>query len=368
MKKIAYVGIDYHMNVVTIAVIIEGEKDFYDTIRLKNSDKLIAKYMEKLAHQFTIKACYEASSSGYCFQRKMQAWGHHCDVIAPSLVPKKPGSRRKNDFRDARELAQHYANGLLTVVHPPSEPDEAARCLIRCRQSLKEAEKRVKNQINSLLLSQGLRWPKSKWTLRHRQWLASMQLPHPYLQQVLDEHLALLHYLESRVQHFDNQIEILAQSELYTDSVKKLCTLKGIRTLAAMILIAEITDFRRFASPRALMAFLGLIPAEHSSGDKQNGTAITKTGNKRCRTQLIEAVQHYVKKPIISARLKTALSAVDAATSALAVKCMNRLHKRYWALVMKGKEQKVARTAIARELAGFIWALMNQQPVPATIV
>ena len=184
MKKIAYVGIDYHMNVVAIAVIIEGEKEFYDTIRLKNTDTLIAKYMQKLSHQFTINACYEASSSGYCFQRKMRVWGYHCDVIAPSLVPKKPGSRRKNDFRDARELAQHYANGLLTVVHPPSEQDEALRGLIRCRQSLKEAEKRVKNQINSLLLSQGLHWQKSKWTLRHRQWLATLHLPHTYLQQV----------------------------------------------------------------------------------------------------------------------------------------------------------------------------------------
>lgn len=368
MKKIAYVGIDYHMNVVAIAVIIEGEKEFYDTIRLKNTDTLIAKYMQKLSHQFTIKACYEASSSGYCFQRKMRAWGYHCDVIAPSLVPKKPGSRRKNDFRDARDLAQHYATGLLTVVHPPSEQDEALRGLIRCRQSLKEAEKRVKNQINSLLLSQGLHWQKSKWTLRHRQWLATLHLPHTYLKQVLDEHLALLHYLEARVQHFDHQIEALAQSDLYAESVKKLCALKGIRTLAAMILITEITDFRRFASPRALMAFLGLIPAEHSSGDKQTGCSITKTGNKRCRTQLIEAVLHYVKKPIIRGRLKTALSQVDAATSTIALTCMQRLHKRYWALVMKGKEPKVARTAIARELAGFIWALMNQQPAPATTV
>jgi len=368
MKKIAYVGIDYHMNVVAIAVIIEGEKEFYDTIRLKNTDTLIAKYMQKLSHQFTINACYEASSSGYCFQRKMRAWGYHCDVIAPSLVPKKPGSRRKNDFRDARELAQHYANGLLTIVHPPSEQDEALRALIRCRQSLKEAEKRAKNQINSLLLSQGLHWQKSKWTLRHRQWLATLHLPHTYLQQVLDEHRALLHYLEARVQHFDRQIEALAQSDPYVESVKKLCTIKGIRTLAAMILIAEITDFRRFASPRALMAFLGLIPAEHSSGDKQTGCAITKTGNKRCRTQLIEAVLHYVKKPTTRGRLKSALSQVDAATATIALTCMQRLHKRYWALVMKGKEPKVARTAIARELAGFIWALMNQQPAPATIV
>ena len=157
MKKIAYVGIDYHQNTLTIAVRVQGSKKIKETIRLNNEEKLISKYMNKLSKEFQIRACYEASSSGYCFQRKMQSWGYNCEVIAPCSLPKKRGDRRKNDFRDARALAQNYANGTLSIVHLPTKEDESIRSLIRCRMAFKETEKRAKHQINSLLLSQGLR-------------------------------------------------------------------------------------------------------------------------------------------------------------------------------------------------------------------
>jgi transposase len=364
MKKIAYVGVDYHSKSLSIAVIIEGEKKIHGMIRLKNEDKVIRKYMKKLSGDYEIKSCYEASCNGYAFQRKMRAWGYHCDVIAPSLIPKKAGDRRKNDFRDARDLAQNYASGMLSVVHPPSEEEEAVRNLIRCRTSFKEDERRIKYRINSLLLAQGLRWAQSKWSFAHRKWLKEIQLSSPCLQQVLEEHLGHLHYIESRIAHLDGQIEEIARSEIYGASVKKLRAFKGIGTLAAMILISEITDFRRFADPRALMAFLGLIPSENSSGDKRVDGPITKAGNRRCRTQLIESVQHYVRSPHMSLQMKQDLSHVDAFTANTAIKCLKRLHKRYWSLTMKGKIRPVAITAIAREFIGFIWAVMRpQQPV-----
>ena len=365
MKKIAYVGIDYHSNSLSIAVIIEGQKKIHEMIRLKNEDKVIRKYMKKLSCDFEIKSCYEASCNGYAFQRKMTSWGYHCDVIAPSLIPKKAGNHRKNDFRDARDLAQNYAADMLSIVHPPSEEEEAVRNLVRCRTSFKNNEKRIKYQINSLLLSQGLQWPKSKWTFAHRKWLKEIQLQSPYLQQILEEHLGHLHYVQSRIAHLDGQIEEIARSEIYAPSVKKLRAFKGIGTLAAMILISEITDFRRFASPGAVMAFLGLIPSENSSGDKRVDGGITKTGNCRCRTQLIESVQHYVRSPHISLQMKNDLSQVDASTANSAIKCLKRLHKRYWALTMKGKIRPVALTAIAREFIGFIWAVMQPQPLAA---
>ena len=262
MKKIAYVGIDYHTNSLSIAVVIEGQKKIHEMIRLKNEDKVIRKYIKKLSADFEVKSCYEASCNGYAFQRKMRAWGYHCDVIAPSLIPQKAGDRRKNDFRDARDLAQNYAAGMLSIVHPPSEEEESVRNVIRCRTSFKEYEKSIKYRINSLLLAQGFRWPKSNWTFAHRKWLKEIRLSSPYLQQVLEEHLGHLHYIESRLAYLDGQIEEIARSEIYGASVKKLRAFKGIGTLAAMILISEITDFRRFANPRALMAFLGLIPSE----------------------------------------------------------------------------------------------------------
>jgi transposase len=363
MRKIAYVGIDYHVNHLSIAVMLKGRKKFRDVIRLENDDKTIKKYMKKLSSDFEIKACYEASGSGYAFQRKMTSWGYSCDVIAPSLIPKKRGERRKNDFRDARQLARLFAHGLLTTVHPPSKEEESVRSLIRCRLAFKDTEKKVKQQINALLLGHDFRWPKSRWTDQHLKWLSKLRLPNKYLQQVLEEYLEHLGYLKSRIQYLDNQIEKIADSPIYAPSVKKLKAFKGIETLTAMLLIAEITDFRRFPNAGALMAFLGLIPSENSSGDKQRTGGITKAGNPRCRKMLTESVQHYSKRPWISAKMRNNLAQVDAHSAQIAVKCLQRLHKRYWALTMKGKIRPVVITAIAREFVGFIWAMMQPEPV-----
>jgi transposase len=363
MRKIAYVGIDYHLNHLSIAVMLKGKKKFCDVIRLANNDKTIKKYVKKLSNDFEIRACYEASSSGYVFQRKMTSWGYHCDVIAPSLIPKKRGERRKNDFRDARDLARLYAHGLLTVVHPPTEEEESVRGLIRCRLAFKETEKRVKQQINALLLGHDFRWGHSKWTHQHLKWLSELNLPHKYLQQALEEYLEHLVYLRTRIQYLDDKIKHIADSEIYARSVKKLKAFKGIETLTAMLLIAEITDFRRFPNPGALMAFLGLIPSEDSSGDKQKGGGITKSGNHRCRKMLIESVQHYAKSPRISSKMGKNLAQIDAYSAHIAVKCLRRLHKRYWALTMKGKIRPVVITAIAREFVGFIWAMMRPELV-----
>jgi transposase len=360
MKKVAHVGVDYHVKTKTIAVYLSDEKRFLETTHLSNDDKVITKHMKKLSQHFDLRICYEASGSGYTFQRKMRALGIPCDVIAPSLAPRKPGERRKNDVRDAKRLAQHYAHGLLTLIHPPTEEEESVRSLVRCRFAFKEAVKRVKQQINALLLSQDHFWKRSKWTYHHRLWLRAITLPSSHLQLVLQEFLAHLDYLESRLHYLEQQIEQLASAAIYAPSVNKLRALRGIGTLTAMVLIAEITDFRRFASPRALMAFIGLIPGEDSSDGRRKPGSITKSGNRRCRTVLVEAAQHYARKPCVSYALKQNLSRVAAPVSALAVNCMQRLHKRYWFLVCKGKMRQKAIVAVARELVGFIWALMHE--------
>lgn len=365
MKKIAYIGVDYHLNHLTLAILIQGKRKFHDTIRIKTDDRIIKRYMKKLSKDFQIQACYEASSCGYVFQRKMNSWGYHCDVIAPSLVPKKRGERRKNDFRDARNLAQLYANGLLSIVHPPSEQEESVRALIRCRIAFKECEKRTKHQINALLLAHNYRWPKSKWTHEHGRWLSNLEFSNEHLQQVLGEHLEHLSYLSSRIKYLDDQIKQIAETEIYSPSVKKLKAFKGIDTLTAMVLIAEITDFGRFPTPGALMSFLGLIPSEQSSGDRQRGGGITKSGNSRCRKMLIESVQHYARAPVISKNMKENLSQIDPHSAHIAIKCLKRLNKRYWFLIMKGKIRPLVITAIAREFVGFIWAMMQPQPVEA---
>jgi len=365
MKNIAYVGIDYHLKSLTIAVMIESQNQFHDVITMSNEDKLITKYMKKLAKDFEINACYEASFSGYSFKRKMESWGYHCDVIAPSLIPKKKGDHRKNDKRDAMELAKLYAGGLLTIVHAPTEYEESVRNLIRCRLSFKDSEKRAKNQINSLLLAQGISWGNKKWNKKHRSWLANLQLSEKYLQVALEEQLGLLSYLETRINALDDQIEEIAKSDVYACSVIKLRAFRGIGTLTAMLLIAEITDFRRFPDARALMAFLGLIPSEDTSAEKHRGGAITKAGNSRIRKHLVEAAQHCSKVPKLSQQMMENLSQIDAHSANIAINCMKRLHKRYWHLILKGKIRSVALTATAREFVGFIWAMM--QPELATV-
>jgi len=366
MKKIAYVGIDYHLKTLTMAVLIEGETEFHAIKRIVNEKKTIRRFMKKLSKEYEIKACYEASFSGYSFQRVMNSWGYHCDVIAPSLIPKKKGDHRKNDTRDAKELCRLYANGLLTTVHAPTEYEESVRSLIRCRLSFKDFEKRTKNQINSLLLAQGVACPfKSRWSQSHLIWLSKLEFPEKHFKTILEEQLGFLTYIQARIKSLDSQIEEIAGSEIYAPSVKKLRAFKGIGTLTAMILIAEITDFRRFPNARALMSYLGLIPSEESSGEKVRPGSITKAGNSRVRKHLIESVQHYSKKPIISQQMKQNLGKVDAKSSNIAVNCMNRLHKRYWHLSFKGKTRQKALTAIAREFAGFIWAMMQPEPVTA---
>ena len=365
MRRIAYVGVDYHSNTISMAVLIEGEKLFHSDIVLRNDDKMIHKHLKKLSKDYELRVCYEASCCGYVFQRKLRTWGYECEVIAPSLIPKKPGDHRKNDFRDARNLAQLYREGSLTVVNPPSEQEESVRGLIRCRMALKEAAKRAKLQINSFLLAQDLHWKKSKWTNQHRQWLSKTDFSDSCLQTVFTELRGHLGYLETRINHLDSQIEQIGRSDIYGPSVKKLRAFKGIGTLAAMLIIAEITDFRRFTSPRALMAFLGLIPSETSTGEKRRGGPITKAGNPRCRSQLIESVQQYMKRPVIGTVMKANLAEVDAHSANIAINCMNRLHKRFWSLTNRGKTRQVAIAAIAREFVGFVWAMMQSGPAAA---
>lgn len=211
MKKIAYVGIDYHENSLSLAVRLHGATKIHETVRLRNEAKVIRTYLKKLSEQFDIRACYEVSSSRYYFQRKMESWGYSCEVIAPSSLPKKRGDRRKSDFRGARNLAHNYANGTLSIVHLPTETEESVRTLVRCRMAFKQAEN-GKHQINSLLLAQGLRWPRSKWTFQHLKWLWELNMPNEYLQLVLDEHLAHLDYLQTRMNYLEQRIEQVAAS------------------------------------------------------------------------------------------------------------------------------------------------------------
>lgn len=360
MKKIAYVGIDYHQAFLAVVVLPEGSAGAVQRVKLENDSKKIKKYMKKLSATYDPRTCYEAGSGGYEFHRRMSGWGYSCRVVAPSKIPRKPGDHVKTDFKDAENLAYQFRNGSLSFVHVPSPEEEAVRSLVRCRRSLKEDSKRVKLRIFALLKTQGLHYPRSLWTQRHQAWIAGLCLP-PLIEDVLLEYRTHLEYLNCRIADLDGKIEALSEAAPYAEPVRALMALRGIGTLSAMTLITEIVDFRRFATPRALMAYLGLTPSESSSATIKHYGRITKAGNSACRKMLIECVQHYRKKPVPTLYLKAKWIGQPADRVQTAIRCMQRLHKRYWSLAHR-KPKNVALVAIAREFVGFIWSLMQTQP------
>ena len=315
--------------------------------------------MKKLSRTYELQTCYEAGSGGYEFHRRMSDWGYSCQVVAPSKIPQKPGDHVKTDFKDAENLAYQLRNGSLSFVHVPSPEEEAVRALIRCRRSLKEDSKRVKLRIFALLKTQGFHYPKSLWTKQHSAWMGELCLP-PLLDDVLTEYRTHLEYLNCRIADLDGKIENLSQTAPYAQPVQALKVLRGIGTLSAMTFIAEIVDFRRFATPKALMAYLGLTPSEYSSSTVKHYGKITKAGNSACRKLLVECVQHYRKKPVPTLSLKAKWKGQPADRVQTAIRCMQRLHKRYW-ILEKRKPKNVALVAIAREFVGFIWHLMQTQ-------
>lgn len=351
MKTVAYVGIDYHQSFLAVVVLPEGQSEPVDRVKLSNDSKKLKNYFSKLSNRYRLKTCYEASSCGYVFYREMTKWEHSCQVVAPSKIPKKPGDHVKTDFRDAENLAYQFRNGSL------SEEEEAVRALIRCRRALKEDCKRVKLRISSLLKSAGHVYSGSLWTQKHESWLNRIWLL-PMLDSVLMEYRTQRIYLENRIAELDRQIEALAETEKYAEQVKTLKTLRGIGTLTAMTLVSELVDISRFPTAKALMSFLGLTPSEYSSSTVRRTGGITRAGNAECRRVLVESAQHYRRKPYSTKVMRNKWVGRPPEQIDHSIRCMKRLHKRYWTLQMR-KPKNIALVAIAREFVGFIWSLLQ---------
>jgi len=307
-----------------------------------------------------VRFCYEAGPCGYALQRWIREAGEECMVVAPSLVPRKPGDRIKTDRRDARKLAELFRAGLLTEVHPPTPEDEAARDLCRAREDAHEDLVRNRHRLSKLLLRRGRQWLEGKkaWGQRHRLWLRSLRFEHPEDQLVLDDYLLAIEQVEARLATLDQEIEVLSRKDAYAPTVSALRCFRGIDTLTAMSLVGELHDFMRFDSARGLMAFLGLVPSEHSSGGKESRGEITKAGNGHVRRLLIEAAWHYRHRPS-ALSLKQRRAGQPNEVVALADRAMHRLHRRFVRLTERGKARPKLVVAIARELTGFVWAAMR---------
>ena len=356
------VGMDVHKKDIVVTM-LRGEAGETVTWKLANEPRAIRRLARKLEREALgmLRTAYEAGPCGYVLQRQLQAEGVPCQVVAPSMIPSAPGDRIKTDRRDARKLAEMLRAGLLTEVHPPTEDEEAVRDLCRCREDAKQDLTRSRHRVSKFLLRRGLHYGKGRaWTRGHRLWLWGLQLEHRAAQATLEEYLVGIEQLETRLRELDRVIAEIADTEPYREQVGWLRCFRGIDTLTAMTILSELHDFRRFPSARQLMSYLGLVPSEHSSGESVRRGGITKTGNGHARRIFIETAWHYRHKPTVGATLRKRRQGQPAHVIATADRAMQRLHRRYWRLLSLGKPPQKAVTAIARELVGFVWAMLHE--------
>jgi transposase len=362
---ITYVGLDVHAKAINVAVICPGSDRIAEEWQVSHDDRSVRRLAKKLLEMGPggVAAVYEAGPCGYHLKRQLDGLGIGCEVAAPSLVPVKPGDRVKTDRRDARKLATLYKGGLLTIVEPPNERQEALRDLMRAREDASKDLMAARHRISKMLLRYGLRFTQTKnWSKRYRAWLRQIRFDEAWAQQVFDNYLLAMEQVEERLKRLEAHIEEAAGDEAYAEQVGWLCCFRGINTITAMTVLAELHGVERFAHPRQLMAYLGLTPSEYSSGTRTRRGSVTKTGNGHVRRLLIEAVKSCRLRPGVSAVLRRRRAGQPAAVLAIADAAQHRLYQRYYHLT-EGyhKPVNVAAMALARELAGFIWAALNHQ-------
>jgi transposase len=338
----------------------EGEIRFLGEI--DNSAAAIAKLVRKLAGKYErLTFCYEAGPTGYGLYRQIKDLGHACIVVAPSLIPKRPGDRVKTNRRDAMSLARQLRAGELTAVWVPDPRHEAMRELTRARGTAVEDLRGKRQQVSSLLLRLGRPYAgKTTWGKTHLNWLASQKLEHPEQRLVFEEMLLGVRQAQERIARLDAAIRAALPDWSLAQAVTALMAMRGMDLVSATGFLAEIGDLSRFQTPRELMAYLGLVPSESSTGDKIIRGPITKTGNRRARRILVECAWSYQYPPRVGQDKQAKVAAAPAAVREIAWKAQCRLSGRYRALIRNGKLKTVAVTAVARELSGFIWAVNRE--------
>jgi transposase len=365
-KGTTWVGLDAHKSAINVAVYFPGS-DRPVEWQLVNEAAAVRRMVRKVEREAPgeVRFCYEAGPCGYSLQRQITDAGDaSCMVVAPSLIPRKPGERIKTDRRDARKLGKLFRAGLLTEVHPPTEENEAARDLCRAREDAREDLMRCRHRLSKLLLRRAIAYGAGKkaWTQAYRVWLRGLRFERNFDQAVLDDYLLAIEQLEERVRALDERIEELSHDPAYSAPVGALRCFRGIDTITATMIVTELYSFGRFTTPRGLMAFLGLVPSEHSSSDSRRQGSITKAGNGHVRRVFVEAAWHYRHRPSITS-LRRRRQGQPARVVAIADKAMQRLHRRFNRMTTKGIPSNKVAVAVARELVGFVWAAL--QPAAA---
>ena len=367
MKVITlYIGLDVHKDSITIALAEPGPKGeirlfgtiTHDLGRLEQALSRIRK-----AHPGALlEVAYEAGPCGFVIARRLKQLIIPCLVAAPSLIPKQPGAPFKTDKRDARAIARLLRAGELTAVYIPEPTDEAIRDLCRARTDAVDDLRRCRHRLKGFLLRHGYRYQgKANWSQPHMRYLRELVLPHPAMKTILEEYLQGIDAAHARVQRIEASMLALLETWRLKSAVEALMAFRGFQLVAAMITVSELGDIHRFPHPRQLMTYLGLVPTESSSGPHQRQGGISRCGNSHQRWLLTECAEHYALPPKISKELSRRQEGQPESVRALSWKAQNRLHLRFHRLLARRLQSNKAKVAIARELCGFLWALLRTQ-------
>lgn len=358
-----YIGIDTHKesNVLASAFAGRDEPKLIGKVSADLNRTLDALRKFQRKHSLTkeqLHICYEAGPTGFVLARRLIGLGYNCIVIAPSKTPSKPGDKVRTDRRDARKLARLHRAGELTAVHIPDVEDEVIRDVCRGRTDAVQEVKRCKQQLLAFLLRNGYRYSgKAHWSEPHMRYLRELVLAHPAQKHILEEYLQRIDTAHVQVARIEDQMDLLLDSWSRRPFVEALMGFRGFQRTASMVLISEIGDFTRFGHPKQLMAFLGVVPNEDSTGQKRRQGPITKCGNTHARWMLIECAGHYRLPPKISKALSKRQEGLNRDVRALSWHAQNRLNKRWFKLSMRGLHFNKIRVAIARELSSYLWDL-----------
>jgi transposase len=359
-KNTRFVGLDVHAETIAVAV-AEGRDRVRSLGTIANRPEAVRRLLGKLGKLTELRVCYEAGPTGYALYWQLTQLGVQCEVIAPSLVPMKSGDRIKTDRRDAERLARSYQAGDLTPVWVPDSKHEALRDLVRAREATKEDQLRAKHRLGKYLLRYGQRPADNckAWTAAWWQWVRALQLSHAEQNTTLVELVLEVDHQGQRIERFDAAIDraVDAAPEQLRAIVDALQALRGVAKVTAVTLATEFGCFSRFEKAGQVMSYTGMVPSEHSSGPKTRRGAITKTGNSHLRRVLVESAWHYRHRPRLCKRQKDMQSSLPPKVATIAWSAQERLHRRYWALTSKSKPSAKIVTALARELAGFVWAI-----------
>jgi len=354
------VGMDVHKKNLTVAILPPGKARPVEVLTIENRAKAIARMATRLTTSRAVFV-YEAGACGYEVQRQLHRLGCRAVVIAPALTPIRPGDRVKTNRRDAEKLARLYRAGELTEIRVPTREEEAARDLVRAREDAVADRLRARHRLSKFLLRQGRLYHDSKaWSKGHRVWVRQQRFDLAAAQQTFDAYLRALEEAEARLESLNSQVLELAQTPAYAGLVRALSCLKGIDTLSAVTIVVETQDFRRFPDARGYMKFTELVCSEDSSGDKTRRGGITKAGNAHLRRVLVEAAWSYSHQNTTGPTIRRRRHGRSTGVVQIARRAQDRLHRRFWRLVHRNKLRQVAIVAVARELAGFVWAIARE--------